>query len=238
MLSIVLPTFNELKSNLLKEILDRITSLDKTEVIVVDSNSTDGTKELIRMYPKIKLISGEFSSRAERMNAGIKAASSSMILLHHPRSLISSKGLVFLRDNTEKFTWGAFTHKFDKKHSLLTFTSWYSNFMRGDVRSIYYLDHCIFAKKSLLSKIGFVPEVPIFEDTELSLALRSKCKGIRLPFISKTSAIRFEKNGIIKQIVLNQILKFKFYFKSDFEKMNKRYEREISLNNDYTDKTP
>ena len=85
--------------------------------------------------------------------------------------------------------WGAFTHQFSISHPLLNFTSWYSNHIRGGLRSIYYLDHCLFAQKQLLLDVGLLPDIDIFEDTEICLKLRIQGKPIRLPFISQTSAV-------------------------------------------------
>lgn len=236
MLTVVIPTFNELKTNLLPEILEGLLAHEAVEIIVVDSNSSDGTKELVGSFEGVKFLSCSGHTRAHRLNQGIKNASHEMVLLHHPRSIITPQGIEFLKKNVSNLTWGAFTHKFDHVSPLLNFKSWYSNHIRGDIRSIYYLDHCIFAKKSLLNQVGLLPEIPIFEDTEICLKLASVEKGRRIGFDAITSAIRFRTNGILKQSLLNQILKWKFYFKSDLETMNEKYEENLDLNNTYKKK--
>ncbi len=231
MLSVIVPTFNEINSNYIQKIFPRLAKLShQIEVIVVDSYSTDGTYEFTKEFD-FKVLQIETSSRAVRLNAGIKEAKGDLILLHHPRSVIEEKGIEFLAKNQE-FQWGAFTHKFDITHPLLIFTSWYSNYVRGR-RGVFYLDHCIFAKKDLLIQIGLIPEVDIFEDTELSLALKKKASPKLLNFTSTTSAIRFTKNGLFTQSYKNQILKLRYYFDFDHRKMNQEYETNLNLNTNY-----
>ena len=48
------------------------------------------------------------------------------------------------------------------------FTSWWSNYIRGDIRKIYYLDHCIFFKKHILDEVNPC-HLEIFEDTAQSV---------------------------------------------------------------------
>jgi glycosyltransferase involved in cell wall biosynthesis len=232
MLSVVIPTFNEIQNNILEDILKLLSGSKDIEVLCVDSFSTDGTKELIEKY-QAKLIQVETNSRAKRLNIGIKSATGDMILLHHPRSLLTADGLRYLVTHAAELKWGAFTHKFDTTHPLLAFTSWWSNYGRGELRSIYYLDHCIFVKKSIIEKVGYIPEVDIFEDTEISLKLRKIARPTRLNFPATTLAIRFTKNGIWKQAILNQKLKWKFYYKTNHKEMNKDYEQGLELNSKY-----
>jgi len=232
MLSIIIPTLNESKTGYLCQILQSYKTLKDVEIICVDGGSVDDTLTIIA-DADVELIKTKIASRAGRLNVGIEQANNSMILLHHPRSIIDIDGLLMLSKNAEQLTWGAFTHKFSIKHPLLKFTSWYSNYIRGDRCGIYYLDHCIFAQKQLLLEVGMLPDIDIFEDTELCLRLNSKEKGVRLPFISETSAIRFQANGIFTQALTNQYMKWLYYFKRSDKQMNQHYERSLQLNTRY-----
>jgi len=232
-ISIIFSTFNELGLNLFEASLKQLCLDKRVEVICVDGGSTDGTDKLICKYGA-RLIETKSHSRAHRLNLGIEAANYDLILLHHPRSYIDIKALDYLILNYEDLCWGGLTHRFDKNHFLLKFTSWYSNNIRAKIREIFYLDHCIFFKKSiLLNDKSFVPEIVIFEDTALSEKLRSLGASDLLPFESRTSSIRFDKNGIFRQAILNQFMKVGYLLNFSDELMNKIYERGLSLNSKY-----
>jgi len=231
MLSVIIPTFNEIESGYLQKSFPLLKNTEGIEVICVDSNSTDGTVELINKF-NFKLISVDTTSRAKRLNIGIENSTGSMILLHHPRSLLCVSAFNTLK-NEEDLYWGAFTHRFDLDHPLLRFTSWWSNLWRGDKRGIFYLDHCFYIQREIFEEVGLMPEVDIFEDTELSKLLNTYCEPLRLDEISLTSAVRFRKNGVWRQALTNQILKWKYYFNVDHKVLNKQYEKETALNAKY-----
>lgn len=75
-----------------------------------------------------------------------------------------------------------------------------------------------------------IPNVDIFEDTEISYILRRHAKPKILNFESKTSSVRFQKNGFIKQSIINQYLKVLYHLKFSKKKMNRLYEKGLDLN--------
>lgn len=204
MLSVVLPALPGERSPWTERILRRLMEVDGIEVV-----------------------RGTGANRAERLQNGIDACRGEVILLHHPRSLVQRAGLEWLRDHADEVSWGGFTHAFDHDHYLLRFTSWYSNRVRPR-KGILYLDHCIFFRRELLTRR--IPPVEIFEDTELSKILRESGAPRVLPFVSTTSAIRFTTNGVWRQALLNQRLKWEYRFGRSPKKMNDRYERGLRLN--------
>jgi hypothetical protein len=204
MISVVLPVLNSEKTEWTERILARLLEVEGLEVV-----------------------RGSGETRAQRLQSGIEASKGSTILLHHPRSLVAREGLEWLRDHENEVGWGGFTHAFDREHYLLRFTSWYSNRVRPR-RGILYLDHCIFFRRELLTRP--IPPVAIFEDTELSRILRESGPPRVLPFVSETSAIRFAKNGVWRQALMNQRLKWEYWFGRSDAKMNDRYERGLRLN--------
>ena len=232
MISVIIPTFNEISHGYIEKILKSLSSRPNIEIICVDSESSDGTIELIEQYD-VKLIQHKTNSRGERLTVGAKAATHDLIVLHHPRSILEIEALDYIMKNKENLSWGGFTHKFDCKHPLLSFTSWYSNYVRADLKGIFYLDHCFYIQKDLLIDIDYLPSIDIFEDTILSQRLLSKCRPKRLPFKSQTSAIRFNQNGVWRQAFLNQWMKILLRFNTDYQELNKKYEKDVPLNSKY-----
>lgn len=233
MLSVVLPTNNELALDYLPRIVDRITGVEGVDVVCVDNASTDGTAELLAEYASnsaVQLVTLPGSNRAQRLNAGVAAARADRVLLHHPRSLLDAGALEALLALDASVPWGGFTHAFDRAHGLLAWTSYYSNSIRMDRRGIVYLDHCIFFDRRLLGDKP-VPELEIFEDTALSEALLRHGRPRRLPQLAVTSAVRYGKNGVWRQASMNQLLKVGYKLGIDHQRMNALYERGLGLNN-------
>lgn len=228
-LSIIIPIHNELATSYIQRQVELFKKFPEIEVLFIDGGSADGTIEYLQSNGYPATIFKE-SNRAQRLNRGISLATGELLLLHHPRSLLNEDGLSYLLNNFAKLSWGGFTHRFDQSHLLLNFTSWYSNEVRSKIRSIIYLDHCIFFKRSFLKTTPYIPELPIFEDTALSEKLKEHSLPIILPFPSVTSSIRFNKNGLIFQSLLNQVMKLCWYFKVSPEQMNKIYEKGLELN--------
>ena len=229
MISIIIPIKDGHVSDLCQSTIDIVEeNIPTAQIIVVNSG-----KPFSPTKSRVLVSEIQTNSRAQRINHGIDLAKNEMIILLHPRSALSLEGLNYIINNGKELTWGAFTHKFDKENPLLKFTSWYSNNVRGKIREIYYLDHCLYIRKSLLTKIGGLPDLDIFEDTALCERLRKESSSKLLPFVSTTSAVRFSKNGMLKQSILNQVLKLCYMLKLNNEQMNKVYEYGIELNSKY-----
>jgi len=212
MLSVVIPTDRQTECSVLEKTLSSISQMKNLEIICVDKK--------------------EARSRAERLNVGFHRSQGEVILFHHPRSFVDPVGIqvliVMSHDTNRNVFWGGFTHQFDINHPLLNFTSWYSNNIRAAKRGIFYLDHCIFFDRRLWKKD--LPKVEIFEDSLLSYEFRKILKPMLLAHLSTTSSIRFQKNGVLKQALLNQALKVAFHLKVSHTLMNKLYERGLGLN--------
>lgn len=231
MISVIFSSYNEENNPFFRRSLQGLKTLP-VEVICVDGGSTDGTKAFVEAQGHRFLI-GDPKARAHRYNLGLREAKFDLILFHHPRSFLMREGIEHLLAFGPRYHWGAFTHRFDVKHPALDFTSWYSNHVRGDLKGIYYLDHCLFARRSLLQKIGGFPPLDIFEDTEICLELKKLAPFVRLPYHSTTSAVRFQKNGILKQAWLNQKMKIAYLLRRDKSMMYREYEKGLDLNTNF-----
>jgi len=212
MLSVVIPTGIEPENSFIVQTLKTLALFPEIEVVLVEK--------------------GEANSRAQRLNIGFSRTRGSMILFHHPRSVLEPEGLRHLVRSSTMRVWGAFSHEFDHFHPWLHWTSWYSNNIRGRMNGIFYLDHCIFFHRDLWQ--GDIPAVDIFEDTLLSTSLRAHSRPVLLPYRSRTSAVRFLNNGIYLQSFMNQVLKLGYHMGVSHEVMNRIYEKGLGLNSTYT----
>lgn len=107
-LSIVIVSYNskDLLRNCLFSIFKNIQNIE-LEVIVVDNNSSDGTKEmLVKEFPHVHLILNEKNlGFAEANNLGIKAATGKYVFLLNPDTLVLEgdfrKLIDFLKEHSE-----------------------------------------------------------------------------------------------------------------------------------------
>ncbi|MBY0517535.1 MAG: hypothetical protein K2P81_11530 [Bacteriovoracaceae bacterium] len=236
MISVLLSAYNESSNPYFWKTIDLVKSLKSggmnIELLVGVTKGDDDT--LTRLVDSgVKLVEIHTNKRAERYNAAFKVStgtSDSWILLNHPRSCLQENAFHSLLAQNNSVKWGAFTHEFDFDHPLLIFTSWWSNSVRGDIKKIFYLDHCLFVRKSLLEKVGGLPSVEIFEDTILSLKLGELYQPTRSSWKSTTSAIRFKSKGVWNQAIQNQMLKLRFLLGESDSHMNDSYEKSINLN--------
>ena len=239
MFSVVLPCFNESRHGYLPEILENLCEqAGSKQLIAVVSPSADDTLAIIQQFPAVEIIETNATNRAQRLNVGIKASRGEFVLLHHPATLLPSKDALYQAEAALKDAlWGGFAHSFDMDHWLLRFTSWYSTVVRSQHQSILYLDHCIFARRQALIDIGGVPDMDIFEDTALSLALAKAGRPKDRPAIAPgkviTSARRFRSRGIYQQALLNQLLKLMYFTRQDPRMLNWLYESKSQINVSY-----
>jgi len=226
-LSIVIPTVHEKIDSSLIRMAKTYPRSPLIEYLIIDQGTSEAFFHQLNRSD-FRIFSGPSRSRAQKLQEGLELALGSILIFHHPRSVIDADGLQWILDHNNEITWGAFTHSFDEDHWGLNFTSFYSNFIRPALSQIFYLDHCLFFKRDFLDQE--IPDIPIFEDTEICKILRRHGKPKLLPYISVTSAIRFKTNGFAKQAWLNQKMKLAYYLGLSKNKMNRIYEKNLNLN--------
>lgn len=229
-LSIIIPVYQALDQKVERKLLElkksSVSRNWKSLQILLSGEINDFSKEFD--YHEVKT-----TSRGIRLNEGAKKANGDVFLFWHPRSILDESSLNELSLVLQKDldVWGAFTHSFDKQDKVLQWTSFYSNFIRGKGRGIYYLDHCLFCSKSLFERSHGFGRADIFEDTVFCQNYNKIKPPLLLHSISTTSSIRFKKNGILRQIILNQMMKTGFYLGLSDKTLNSIYEKGLNLNN-------
>lgn len=94
-ISVVVPTYNRLETlqHVIPSLMAQSIAPERYEVIVADSNSTDGTAEYLTRQPRVRHLPGSYTGRAGARNAGI-AAAAGRIVLFNDSDIIASRDLL------------------------------------------------------------------------------------------------------------------------------------------------
>ncbi|MFQ5894362.1 MAG: TIGR04283 family arsenosugar biosynthesis glycosyltransferase [Nitrospinota bacterium] len=193
LISIILPVLNE--ATTIEETLDALDGLEgEREVIVVDGGSADGTAELAA--PRARVLRAP-RGRARQMNAGARAARGEALLFLHSDTRLPPGALRLVAEalRDPACVGGGFRHRFDREGAYLRFTSRLANW-RARFLGLFFGDQGQFARREVFEQVGGFPDVPLFEDWELSRKLRARGKLVLLPEAVLTSARRVERWGM------------------------------------------
>jgi rSAM/selenodomain-associated transferase 2 len=224
LISVVIPTLNE--SGCLGETLGCLleAAMEPVEVIVADGGSSDRTVEIAAEFGVIVVNCG--AGRSAQMNAGAAVATGDILLFLHGDTRVPKGfdrmmiGLLQMPDppksplvrgtkrkkgGEKRVVVGAFNLQIDGEAWPLRFVEWGVR-VRSTFFQLPYGDQAIFLKASTFHEFGGFPELPIMEDFVLVRSL-AKCGKIAIvPESVITSARRWERQGVIKTTLINQVM--------------------------------
>lgn len=221
-LSVIITAYNEV--NCIRqciELVDKHTSnQNKTELIVVDASSTDGTAEALRNL--MKEINFRFiqspSGRGISMNKGAEAATGDSLLFLHADTKVpfGYDELIRIKLAQPHVIAAAFRFKVDRKplngQNLIGLNTMevFANFRALNFQ-LPYGDQAISITKDMYKSIGGFPDVKIMEDFELIGKLRRRALGqgrqiAIIPAEAECSPRRWMKNGVLKNTLMNQVI--------------------------------
>ncbi len=206
MLSIIIPTLNE--EYIVSDILECLKkqSFKDFEVILVDGNSNDKTKEIAKKYLKkldLKVINSEIRNVGYQRNLGVNKSKYDTILFLDVDTSFSEN---FLEKSIKEFNdhnlkvagcplYPDSNNMIDKLFYFL-----FRNFMFIFYKYIGFNGCCIFVLKELHNKInGFDTSIKVGEDYDYSSRLKEYTKLNMLKNVKiKTSTRRFQKYGRLR----------------------------------------
>jgi rSAM/selenodomain-associated transferase 2 len=200
-ISVVIPTLNE-ESHIEKTLQSVIKQDDDCEFFVVDGGSSDNTVAIAKQYTTV--INSQ-RGRAVQMNMGAKACNGDILLFLHADTILPDNAFREIRKRMtdDSVAGGSFYIAFDADNFILKGVSFITRF---NFRLFHFGDQGIFVRRTVFQTLRGYKEIPIMEDYDFYKRLKGQGKVIliRMPVIS--SARRFIKKGVIKQLLINKII--------------------------------
>jgi rSAM/selenodomain-associated transferase 2 len=200
-LSIVIPALDEAAS--LARVLPTLVAREPAaEVLVVDGGSADDSRAAVARVPSVRWLSSP-RGRARQMNAGARAARGDILLfLHADTVLPEGAGKAILATLADAGTVGGrFDVRLDSRRPLLALVGWLMN-RRSRLTGICTGDQGIFVRRTVFEALGGYPDIPLMEDVELTRRLKRHGRLVALPLRVVTSARKWEREGVLRTIVL------------------------------------
>jgi rSAM/selenodomain-associated transferase 2 len=207
-ISVIIPTLNE-ETNL-PAALDTAATGDNIEIIVVDGGSSDNTVQVARAAGFVVLETA--AGRARQMNAGAREASGEILLFLHADTLLPRSWDRYVRSTSSMpgVCAGAFEFSLDSKRPGLGFIERAANFRSRSLQTPYG-DQAVFMTRDTFCKIGGFAEIPIMEDLDMVRKLRRIGRIHTVPAQAITSARRWEKLGVWRTSLVNQLLLMAYF---------------------------
>jgi hypothetical protein len=202
-IAVVIPTLNE-ESNIAAT-LKSVQLGENIQVVVVDAGSVDNTVRIaLDMGAQVFIAK---KGRAYQMNHGATAAWSDIVLFLHgdttlPQGFDKSVRTLLAQSGV---TAGAFQLRIASHNSGVRLIETLVRF-RSTFFQTPYGDQGLFLKTSLFKELGGFPQMPIMEDFVFVQNLKKKGRIAIASDSVETSASRWERLGVVKTTLLNQLM--------------------------------
>ncbi|HLE86751.1 MAG TPA: TIGR04283 family arsenosugar biosynthesis glycosyltransferase [Candidatus Brocadiaceae bacterium] len=218
-ISVIIPTLNE-ESHIEKTLQSVIKQAGDYELFIVDGGSTDNTIAIAKRYTSV--IDSK-RGRAIQMNAGASLCKGDILLFLHADTLLPDDAFRELRKRMRDDTvsGGSFYIAFDADNFILRGISFITRF---NFRLFHFGDQGIFVRRDVFQKLHGYKDMPIMEDYDFYKRLMKQGQVIlvRMPVIS--SARRFIKKGVIRQLLINKFVVLAYWAGVDIQTIKRFYD--------------
>lgn len=217
-LAIIVPVLDE--ASTIRASLTRLTDLRHrgAAVIVVDGGSRDDTPALAAGLADEVLAAPR--GRAVQMNAGAQRAlanpATDTLLFLHADTRLPDRADAFVAAacDGQSLAWGRFDVSIDGRSAALPLVAALMN-LRSRLSGICTGDQCIFMTRAMYTATGGFAAIALMEDIDFSRRARRLAWPSALPARAITSGRRWERDGVLRTVLLMWRLRIAFYFGSD-----------------------
>jgi rSAM/selenodomain-associated transferase 2 len=208
-LTIVLPVLNE--AAIIVATLEALAPLRArgAEIIVADGGSRDGTARLAG--PLASRVITVRRGRGAAMNAGAAFGAGDALLFLHADTVPPDAADRLIAAALTRRAWGRFDLRIAGRHPFLAVVARMIN-LRSRLTGVATGDQAIFVSRAAFEKVGGFPDLPLMEDIALSRRLKCLCRPVCITTPVVTSGRRWERNGMLRTILLMWRLRLAYYF--------------------------
>ena len=221
-ISMIIPTLNE--AGIITETLSQLQPfrVKGHEVIVVDGGSDDASQRLSRPLADRVICSPQ--GRSRQMNAGARIARCEILLFLHADTFLpeGADGFVISGMKQKGRVWGRFDVHLSGRHPMLRLIEFLMN-RRSRLSSIATGDQGIFVRRETFMSVSGFPEINLMEDIALSKILKRVGPPLCLRQKVVTSSRRWERNGILRTVLLMWSLRLAFALGADPQDLARLY---------------
>lgn len=207
-LTIVVPVLNE--AAIVAAALRALAPLRSrgAEIIVADGGSRDGTAQLAAPFAdRTVTVRG---GRGAAMNAGAALGTGDALLFLHADTTLPGNVDRLIDAALVRRAWGRFDLRIAGIHPLLAVVARMINW-RSRLTGIATGDQAIFVTRKAFEAVGGFPDLPLMEDIAISRRLKRLCRPFCIATPAVTSGRRWERNGMIRTILLMWRLRLSYY---------------------------
>jgi rSAM/selenodomain-associated transferase 2 len=207
-LTIVLPVLNE--AAIIVAALQALAPLRRrgAEIIVADGYSRDGTAQLAKPFADRVITVPR--GRGAPMNAGAALGTGDALLFLHADTALPANADRLIDAALARRAWGRFDLRIAGRHPLLAVIARMIN-LRSRLTGIATGDQAIFVTREAFAAVGGFPDLPLMEDIAISRRLKRLCRPYCIGTPAVTSGRRWERNGVVRTILLMWRLRLSYY---------------------------
>jgi rSAM/selenodomain-associated transferase 2 len=214
-LTIVVPVLNE--AAIIVAALAALAPLRArgAEIIVADGGSRDGTARLAEPLATCVITvqrgRGGRGGRGAAMNAGAALGAGDALVFLHADTVLPDGADRLIGAALNRRAWGRFDLRITGRHPFLAVVARMIN-LRSRLTGVATGDQAIFVSRAAFEKVGGFPDLPLMEDIALSRRLKRLCRPVCITTPVVTSGRRWERNGVLRTILLMWRLRLAYYF--------------------------
>ena len=212
--SVILPVRNE--AHWIGACLQHIrmtSTLSKAEIIVVDGQSSDRTRELAAQYAD-RVLDSPLIGRAVQMDLGVQYASGDLLVFLHADTVLPPDWQACVRrafvQTTAPPAFAAFQVAYDSDRLIYRGIAALAN-LRAKLTGIPHGNQGLVVARSLYLMAGGFPPVPLMEEYLLISQLKRFGRTEIFKERVVTSCRRYEQTGPLRNLIKNASLTVLFY---------------------------